>query len=68
MSAPQLFNNSIDYAHPVSTRTFRSDHIGGVYFALLDGSVQFITDESDPKVRAALVTRAEGEPVGLSDL
>ena len=60
-TAPDLFNNNSQYAHPVSTRTFRSDHPGGVNFVLLDGSVRFIATESDPDVRRALVTRAGEE-------
>lgn len=60
-SLPQLFNNSEQYANPDSSRTFRSDHAGGVHFVLLDGSVQFITDDTNPDIRRALVTRAGGE-------
>jgi prepilin-type N-terminal cleavage/methylation domain-containing protein len=54
---PTLYNNSIEYLHPASARTFRSDHPGGVQFVLLDGSVHFLRDESDPLVRRSLVTR-----------
>ena len=42
---------------------FRSDHPGGVYFVMLDGSVQFLRDETDPDTLDALVTRAQGEIV-----
>ena len=59
---PVLFNNSEKRAPPVSFRTFRSDHPGGVMFAMLDGSVQFISDDSDPDLRKALVTR-NGEEI-----
>jgi prepilin-type N-terminal cleavage/methylation domain-containing protein len=59
---PGLYNNSTDYAPPHSNRSFRSDHPGGVQFALVDGSVQFVTDDTSPEVRRALVTRA-GEEV-----
>jgi prepilin-type processing-associated H-X9-DG protein len=55
---PTLYNNSTDYAKPISARLFRSDHSGGVQFAFLDGSVHFIADGVDPDVRNALVTRA----------
>jgi prepilin-type N-terminal cleavage/methylation domain-containing protein/prepilin-type processing-associated H-X9-DG protein len=58
---PQIFNNSNDYDPTRSNRAFRSDHPGGVQFVMLDGSVQFLTDQSDPAVRVALVTRAGGE-------
>lgn len=60
-SLPQLFNNSELYANPDSSRTYRSDHAGGVHFVLLDGSVQFATDDANSDVRRALVTRAGGE-------
>ncbi len=58
--APQFFNNSQDYLNPFSSRTYRSDHPSGVYFVFLDGSVRQITDDSDPMIREALVTR-QGE-------
>jgi prepilin-type N-terminal cleavage/methylation domain-containing protein/prepilin-type processing-associated H-X9-DG protein len=60
-SYPTVYNNSNDYAAPISNRAFRSDHSGGVQFVMLDGSVRFLTNESDPNVRRALVTRAGGE-------
>jgi prepilin-type N-terminal cleavage/methylation domain-containing protein/prepilin-type processing-associated H-X9-DG protein len=66
---PKLYNNSLTFDErlPKSiNRTFRSDHPGGVNFVLLDGSVQFITDDSDPNVRHALVTRAGEEPLTVS--
>jgi prepilin-type N-terminal cleavage/methylation domain-containing protein/prepilin-type processing-associated H-X9-DG protein len=55
---PSLYNNSVVYKAPMSNRCFRSDHSGGVQFAMLDGSVRFLTNDSDPNVRRALVTRA----------
>jgi prepilin-type N-terminal cleavage/methylation domain-containing protein/prepilin-type processing-associated H-X9-DG protein len=58
---PQLYNNSSTFYDPDSKRTFRSDHPGGVQFVMLDGSVQFLSDNSDPAVRVALVTREGGE-------
>jgi len=58
---PHAFNNSIEDINPDGRRTFRSDHVGGVQFVFLDGSVHLITDDSDPQVRQALVTRAGGE-------
>lgn len=62
---PALFNNSTDYSAPNSRRVFRSDHPGGVQFVFLDGSVHFISNESAPEVRAALVTRSGGETYEL---
>ncbi len=58
---PVLFHNSQQYVPPISSRTYRSDHPGGVNFIMLDGSVRYIVTESDPEVRRALVTRAGGE-------
>ncbi len=58
---PAVYNNSTEYAPPYSNRAFRSDHPGGVQFLLVDGSVQFISDDSSPDVRRALVTRAGDE-------
>jgi hypothetical protein len=60
-SSPDLYNNSTQYRPPDSRRSFRSDHPGGVQFVLLDGSVQWLSDGSDPIVRRALVTRAGEE-------
>ena len=65
VSYPNLYNNSADYASPISKRAFRSDHPGGVYFVMLDGSVRFLTTDSDPMIRKALVTRA-GDETGTS--
>ena len=61
-SLPQLFNNSTKYVHPDGARVFRSDHPGGVQFVFVDGSVHFVSTDSEPDVRYALVTRA-GEEV-----
>ncbi|RIK81214.1 MAG: hypothetical protein DCC67_08375 [Planctomycetota bacterium] len=58
---PQAYNNSHDFIPTITPRTFRSDHPGGVQFALLDGSVRMIADGADPAVRLALVTRAGEE-------
>jgi prepilin-type processing-associated H-X9-DG protein len=58
---PAIYNNSADFLPPYSNRAYRSDHPGGVQFLLVDGSVQFIADDSSPDVRRALVTRAGGE-------
>jgi prepilin-type N-terminal cleavage/methylation domain-containing protein/prepilin-type processing-associated H-X9-DG protein len=58
---PGIYNNSTDYVPPHSNRSFRSDHPGGVQFAFVDGSVQFIADDTSADVRRALVTRAGDE-------
>jgi prepilin-type N-terminal cleavage/methylation domain-containing protein len=59
--APQLFNNRQRAAPPLSYRTYRSDHPGGVNFVRLDTSVRFVANDSDPVLRRALVTRAGDE-------
>jgi prepilin-type N-terminal cleavage/methylation domain-containing protein len=58
---PSVYNNSAEYAPPLSNRAFRSDHAGGVQFVMLDGSVHLLRNETSPEVRRALVTRAGGE-------
>jgi prepilin-type N-terminal cleavage/methylation domain-containing protein/prepilin-type processing-associated H-X9-DG protein len=58
---PALYNDSEHYVDGRSLSTFRSDHPGGVQFVMLDGSVHFLSTESDASVRNALVTRAGGE-------
>jgi len=51
-----------DQDRPQMTWTaFRSDHPNGVNFAMVDGSVHFITDGTDKTVLDALATRAGGE-------
>jgi prepilin-type N-terminal cleavage/methylation domain-containing protein len=49
---------------PNWTRTFRSDHVGGVQFVLVDGSVHFLSENIDARVLDALATRDGGEVVG----
>ena len=61
---PNLFNNTDLYASPNSNRAYRSDHSGGVNFVMLDGSVRFIADSTDEKLREALVTRNGREHLG----
>ncbi|MEO1498365.1 MAG: DUF1559 domain-containing protein [Planctomycetota bacterium] len=60
LSTAERFNNH-DVYKSNTARTYRSDHPGGVNFALLDGSVRFIETDSDPGVRGALATRAGQE-------
>ena len=45
------------------TGTYRSDHPGGVHFAFLDGSVQFLKTEIDKETLFALITRANEDLV-----
>lgn len=66
-SIPAVFNNSQEYANPESSRSYRSDHVGGVNFVLLDGSVHFVREESAPEVRRAMVTRDGGEVERLAN-
>lgn len=46
------------------TRSFRSDHTGGVQFVLVDGSVHFLSENIDVGVLDSLATRNGGEVVG----
>ncbi len=48
-----------------SFRSFRSDHVGGVGFCMVDGSTRFVGDSVDSEVLNAAVTRAGGETVTL---
>jgi prepilin-type N-terminal cleavage/methylation domain-containing protein len=41
--------------------TFRSDHPGGAFFVLVDGSVHFVEEGIEPEILDALATREEGE-------
>jgi prepilin-type N-terminal cleavage/methylation domain-containing protein len=45
-------------------RGFRSYHAGGVQFAMVDGSVHFISDSIDHPTYRALSSRARGELIG----
>jgi len=42
-------------------RSFRSDHVGGVFFVRADGSVNFVVENIDASVLDALATRNGGE-------
>ena len=46
------------------TRSFRSEHSGGVHFTFTDGSVHFISDTIDANLLDALATRAGEEVIG----
>ncbi len=47
-----------------STSNFRSDHTGGGHFTMVDGSVQFISENIDLGVYRALGTIQGGEVIG----
>jgi len=47
--------------------TYRSDHPGGVQFALVDGSVQFLRTEIERETLFALITRGGEEAVALTE-
>jgi prepilin-type N-terminal cleavage/methylation domain-containing protein/prepilin-type processing-associated H-X9-DG protein len=42
--------------------TFRSDHTGGANFVLVDGSVRFIADTTNPDLLKSLAARDDGGP------
>jgi len=42
---------------------FSSDHSGGAFFLFADGSVQFLSEETDPDVARSLFTRAGEEMI-----
>jgi prepilin-type processing-associated H-X9-DG protein len=44
-------------------RSFRSDHVGGVQFVFVDGSVHFVSENIDASVLDGLATRNGGEVV-----
>ena len=46
--------------------SFRSDHVGGVNFAFVDGSVHYISEDIEQTVLKALSTRAGNETVDAS--
>jgi len=48
-----------------SFRSFRSDHVGGAGFCMVDGSTRFVGDSVDPDVLKAAATRAGGETVAF---
>ena len=57
---PEAYNNR-RYLDPQGYRAFRSDHPEGVQFVMVDGSVHFLSDGIERRVRRALTTRAGGE-------
>jgi prepilin-type N-terminal cleavage/methylation domain-containing protein len=50
---------------PHSTANFRSDHAGGVFFLLADGSVHFVPNGIDLTTYRRLSAVADGEPAQL---
>ena len=54
-NADRLINGSDEWV------TFRSDHVGGVQFAMVDGSLRFVKDTIDAKVLNGLATRDGAE-------
>src|SRR5262249_15631401 len=47
--------------------SFRSDHIGGVNFAFVGGSVRYLSEDIDFTIYQALSTRAGEEPLDKVD-
>ena len=50
------------------TQEFASYHAGGANFAFADGSSRFLREAINPKVLAALLSRAGGEVISADDL
>jgi hypothetical protein len=46
-------------------RAIQSPHPGGAFVGLVDGSVHFLAEATDPEVLFALADRDDGEPVGV---
>lgn len=62
----QIVDGAFAYAaFSTGQRSFSSYHPGGCHFALVDGSVHFISATVDADVLTGLTTRGGGEPVGL---
>jgi len=53
------------YRHP--KQGYSSYHPGGCHFGMADGSVQYISENIDPAILAALTTRGNGEPISGTD-
>jgi prepilin-type N-terminal cleavage/methylation domain-containing protein len=56
-----VFNSDMQITGANEFQTFRSDHVGGVQFALADGSVHFISSFINADLLDRLATRAGGE-------
>lgn len=60
---PQYYPKGIA-ACDINEQEFHSSHTGGVFFALLDGSVRFLSQRADVKTYAALLSYRGNEIVG----
>lgn len=49
----------------IREQSFYSFHPGGSQFLVADGSVHFLSESIEPKILAAVITRANGEPVTM---
>jgi len=61
LNSRSLSDTPVYMVFQVEYDSFRSDHPGGVNFALVDGSVRFVSDQIDQTVLKALATRAGNE-------
>lgn len=57
------YSDPIDPTDPLAVGGFGSNHPGGAQFAFGDGSVQYLSDNVDPKVLQCYAHRADGEIV-----
>jgi len=48
-------------------RSFRSDHVGGVFFVRADGSVNFVSENIDATTLDAMATRNGGEVISAAN-
>lgn len=58
--------NGPPIANEIMELSASSHHVGGVHAVRCDGSVQFLTDSLDEKIRHAMGSRGGREPVGLT--
>lgn len=50
---------------PNWTRSFRSEHVGGVFFLIADGHIQFVSENIDALLLDSLATRNGMEVIGV---
>ena len=60
---PRRLETLLYYQFYAEYESFRSDHPGGVNFAMVDGSVRFIADHVEQAILQALATRDGGESI-----